>query len=152
MLCAMVTETLHTGTVPKALTHGSVSSSRAVLLLVVAAGAAGIVLTQDMSLGYRKDAELATLIRTMGALKLASIFPLVLGAAWLRMDAPVFRRFVYGGLAAASAVGISFILTLSHVALGSLLFHLGFLGMIVHVARDPGFVAKLKPLAAFWSK
>ncbi|MEM9878849.1 MAG: hypothetical protein AAF862_06180 [Pseudomonadota bacterium] len=121
-----------------------------VFLSVAVAG--GVVLTQDVSPGYRANSELATLIRTMGALKLATIFPLVFAAAWLRMDAPPMRRTLYVALALSSTLGIALILALSHVSVASAVFHLGFLGMLVHMSKDPGFVEKLRPLAKFWSK
>lgn len=116
---------------------------RALLAVATLGTAVAIGLTQSPAPGYLQDAELAGLVRTMGALKLAAVFPFVMGAAWLRMDAPILPRLVYMGLAISAAVGIALILTLSNVMAGAVLFHLGFLGMIVHVARDSGFVSKV---------
>ncbi|MEO0413012.1 MAG: hypothetical protein AAF221_14360 [Pseudomonadota bacterium] len=128
--------------------------ARALLILTTLVAAGSVLLTAQISAGYVKDPELATLVRTMGALKLAAIFPLVFGAAWLRMtpDAGHLRRCLYIALTALSAVGIAMIMTLSHVGIGAFLFHAGFLGMLLHVSRDAGFVERLKPAARFLMK
>lgn len=128
--------------------------ARTVLILSALAGASAVLLTTQTSPGYVKDPELATLVRTMGAVKLAAIFPLVFGAAWLRMEANTghLKRAVYIALSTSCAAGIAMIMALSNVGLGAFLFHAGFLGMLVHVSRDQGFVGRLKPAARFLMK
>lgn len=130
---------------------GSAWLGRLILLVSIAASCAAVLLTTDMTPGYARDAELAGLIRTMGAIKLAAVFPLVFGAAWLRIAPGVAmsKQTVYGALTVSSAVGISFIMALSYVMLGAVMFHAGFLGMLIVAARDDGFVERLKP-AAKW--
>lgn len=125
------------------------SASRSLLLLALAAGAAAGLLAgsaQSASAVAAAGEELTRLLRAMAALKLLFLAAATAAILW-RLRAPIGPAWLaaYGVSGAATAAGPGLIWTMTHVGLGAALLHVGLLGSVVLLWRDP---ASRKLLAA----
>ena len=117
------------------------SSSRSVLLLALVAGAgAGLLAGSAGSASAVAAAgdDLTRLLRAMAALKLLFVAAATAAILW-RLRAPIGPAWLaaYAIDAAATAAGPGLIWTMTHVGLGAAMLHVGLLGSVVLLWRDP---------------
>lgn len=115
--------------------------SRLVLLLALAAGGAAGLLAghaDSASAAAAAGQDLTRLLRAMAALKLLFVAAATAAILW-RLRAPVGPTWLaaYAITAAAMAAGPGLVWTMTHVGLGATLLHLGVLGSLVLLWRDP---------------
>lgn len=118
-------------------------TSRPVLLLALMAGAgagAGLFAGSADSASAVAAAgdDLTRLLRAMAALKLLFVAAATAAILW-RLRAPIGPAWLaaYAITAAAMAAGPGLVWTMTHVGLGAALMHLGLLGSLVLLWRDP---------------
>lgn len=117
-------------------------------LLAVLSALAGVLITgapASAAAEAQLGADLARMLKVMAALKVLMALPLIAAIAW-RLALPIRAPWAlgYGFGVAAIAAGPGLVWDMVHILAGSVLTHMGLLGLVLLLLLDPAVGQRLQ--------